>query len=86
MLTSRKILGLPVPAAIAGGVVLAGGGVALAAILLTTTTIGGTATVDTVATNNKVEIKVEAVNGTQLKCVTCPIRARRHFTSTRPQD
>ena len=53
--TSRKILGLPVPAAIAGGVVLVGGGVALAAVLLTTS-IGGTLTVNNVGTSNSITV------------------------------
>jgi uncharacterized membrane protein len=65
--TSRKILCLPLPAAIAGGVVLAGGGVALAAILLTTA-IGGAATVETVTTSNSVEISASSVAGSQLTC------------------
>jgi hypothetical protein len=65
--TSRKILGLPVPAAIAGGLVLVGGGVALAAILLTTN-ITGTAKVNTVGTSNAITVVPSVSNGSALNC------------------
>lgn len=67
MRTSRKILGLPVPAAIAGGIVLAGGGVALAAILLTTD-ITGTAKVNVVGTSNAITVVPSVANGSALNC------------------
>jgi hypothetical protein len=65
--TSRKILGLPVPAAIGVGL-LGLGGIAAAAILLTTT-VSGKTTIENVTTSNTVAIAASSDDGSRLTCV-----------------